>query len=71
VSYPILKFPEAPDVAIKLIDRPSERPWEAGEPTAAIGAGGDRQCDLQRDRRANEVGTVHTRGGAVGAEGLR
>jgi CO/xanthine dehydrogenase Mo-binding subunit len=36
VSYPILKFPEVPDVAIKLIDRPSEKPWGAGEPTAAV-----------------------------------
>jgi CO/xanthine dehydrogenase Mo-binding subunit len=36
VSYPILKFPEVPDVAIKLIDRPTEKPWGAGEPTAAV-----------------------------------
>ena len=35
-SYPILKFPDVPDVAIKLIDRPSEKPWGAGEPTAAV-----------------------------------
>jgi CO/xanthine dehydrogenase Mo-binding subunit len=35
-SYPILKFPDVPDVAIKLIDRPTEKPWGAGEPTAAI-----------------------------------
>ena len=25
-----------PDVAIRLIDRPTEKPWGAGEPTAAI-----------------------------------
>src|SRR5206468_10395797 len=36
VSYPILKFPDVPDVAITLIDRPSEKPWGAGEPTAAV-----------------------------------
>jgi len=36
VSYPILKFPDVPDVAIRLIDRPTEKPWGAGEPTAAI-----------------------------------
>jgi len=36
VSYPILKFPDVPDVAIKLIDRPNEKPWGAGEPTAAV-----------------------------------
>ena len=35
-SYPILKFPDVPDVAIRLIDRPTEKPWGAGEPTAAI-----------------------------------
>ena len=36
VSYPILKFPQAPDIAIDLIDRPSEPPWGAGEPAAAV-----------------------------------
>jgi CO/xanthine dehydrogenase Mo-binding subunit len=35
-SYPIIKFPDVPDVAIDLIDRPSEKPWGAGEPTAAV-----------------------------------
>ena len=35
-SYPILTFPEIPDVVIDLIDRPSEPPWGGGEPTAAI-----------------------------------
>jgi len=35
-SYPILRFPDVPDVAIDLIDRPRERPWGAGEPTAAV-----------------------------------
>lgn len=34
-SYPILKFPAVPDVVIDLIDRPTEKPWGAGEPTAA------------------------------------
>lgn len=36
VSYPILKFPQAPDIAIDLIDRPSAPPWGAGEPTGAV-----------------------------------
>jgi nicotinate dehydrogenase subunit B len=36
VSYPILTFPEIPDVDIALIDRPTEKPWGAGEPTAAV-----------------------------------
>ena len=35
-SYPILKFPDVPDVVIDLIDRPAEKPWGAGEPTAAV-----------------------------------
>ena len=35
-SYPILTFPEIPDILIDLIDRPNERPWGAGEPTTAI-----------------------------------
>ena len=36
VSYPILRFPDVPEVVIDLIDRPKERPWGAGEPTAAV-----------------------------------
>jgi CO/xanthine dehydrogenase Mo-binding subunit len=36
VSYPILTFPDVPDVDIELIDRPTEKPWGAGEPTAAV-----------------------------------
>ncbi len=35
-SYPILKFPEVPDVDIDLIDRPTEKPWGVGEPAAAV-----------------------------------
>ena len=35
-SYPILRFPEVPDVAIDLINRPAEAPWGAGEPTTAV-----------------------------------
>ncbi len=35
-SYPILTFPEIPDVEIELIDRPKEKPWGAGEPSAAV-----------------------------------
>jgi nicotinate dehydrogenase subunit B len=35
-SYPILTFPEVPEVIIELIDRPNEVPWGAGEPTAAL-----------------------------------
>jgi nicotinate dehydrogenase subunit B len=35
-SYPILTFPDVPEVAIELIDRPMEKPGGAGEPTAAV-----------------------------------
>jgi CO/xanthine dehydrogenase Mo-binding subunit len=35
-SYPILTFPDVPEVVIDLIDRPNERPWGAGEPAAAV-----------------------------------
>jgi CO/xanthine dehydrogenase Mo-binding subunit len=35
-SYPILTFPEIPDVVIELIDRPDQVPWGGGEPSAAI-----------------------------------
>lgn len=35
-TYPILTFPEVPEIVIELIDRPTEKPWGAGEPTAAI-----------------------------------
>jgi CO/xanthine dehydrogenase Mo-binding subunit len=35
-SYPILSFPEVPDVVIDLIDRPEEVPWGGGEPACAV-----------------------------------
>ena len=35
-SYPILTFPDVPEVVMDLIDRPRERPWGAGEPTATV-----------------------------------
>ena len=35
-SYPILKFPDVPEVVIDLIDRPTEKPWGVGEPAAAV-----------------------------------
>jgi len=35
-SYPILTFPAVPEVVIELIDRPNEKPWGAGEPSAAL-----------------------------------
>jgi CO/xanthine dehydrogenase Mo-binding subunit len=35
-SYPILTFPDVPEVNIDLIDRPNEVPWGAGEPTSSV-----------------------------------
>jgi nicotinate dehydrogenase subunit B len=35
-TYPIITFPEVPEVVIELIDRPTEKPWGAGEPSAAV-----------------------------------
>ncbi|GAC1540066.1 MAG: xanthine dehydrogenase family protein molybdopterin-binding subunit [Myxococcales bacterium] len=35
-TYPILTHPEVPQVVIDLIERPNEKPWGAGEPTAAV-----------------------------------
>ena len=35
-SYRTVRFPEVPMIAIDLIDRPDEKPWGAGEPTAAV-----------------------------------
>jgi nicotinate dehydrogenase subunit B len=35
-TYPILTFPEAPEIDIELIDRPHDKPWGVGEPSAAI-----------------------------------
>src|SRR3546814_1388375 len=31
-SYPILTFPEVPEIDMVLIDRPEEKPWGVGEP---------------------------------------
>jgi CO/xanthine dehydrogenase Mo-binding subunit len=35
-AYPILTFPQIPEIVIELIDRPNEKPWGAGEPSAAV-----------------------------------
>jgi CO/xanthine dehydrogenase Mo-binding subunit len=36
VSYPILTFPQVPEIIMELIDHPNEKPWGAGEPSAAV-----------------------------------
>ena len=35
-SYPVIKFPDVPEIVIDLIDRPESPPWGAGEPAAAV-----------------------------------
>jgi nicotinate dehydrogenase subunit B len=35
-SYRIIGFPDVPDVVIDLIDRPHEKPWGSGEPSASV-----------------------------------
>jgi nicotinate dehydrogenase subunit B len=35
-TYPILRFPEIPEIDIDLISRPNEKPWGVGEATAAV-----------------------------------
>jgi CO/xanthine dehydrogenase Mo-binding subunit len=35
-TYPILAFPEVPEVEIELINRPNDPPWGVGEPAACV-----------------------------------
>lgn len=35
-SYPILRFPDVPEVHVELINRPGETPWGAGEMAATV-----------------------------------
>ncbi len=35
-TYPIITFPDIPEVDIVLLDRPKEPPWGVGEPAAAV-----------------------------------
>lgn len=35
-SYPIITFPDVPEVVIELIDRPDEKSFGSGEPSAAV-----------------------------------
>ena len=68
-SYPILTFPEVPEIVIDLIDRPNEKPWGAGEPVGRGGAVGDLERGVRRDRRAAALGAVHAGQGPGGNEG--
>ena len=51
-SYPILTFPNVPEVAIDLIDRPNEKPWGAGEPTTAVVPSAIANASTTRPARA-------------------
>ncbi len=35
-SYPILTFPDMPEITVELINQPNAPPWGAGEPSAAV-----------------------------------
>ncbi len=35
-TYPVITFPDVPKVVMDLVDRPNEKPWGAGEPSAAV-----------------------------------
>jgi CO/xanthine dehydrogenase Mo-binding subunit len=35
-SYPVISFPDVPEIVMDLIDRPDAVPWGAGEPAAAV-----------------------------------
>lgn len=35
-TYPILTFPETPEIEIELIDRPNDPPWGVGEPATGV-----------------------------------
>jgi CO/xanthine dehydrogenase Mo-binding subunit len=35
-SYPILRFPEVPEVVMELMSRPNDPPWGVGEPAACL-----------------------------------
>lgn len=36
MSYPILRFPDVPEIETELIERPNETPWGAGEMSATV-----------------------------------
>ena len=44
-SYPILIFPDVPEVVMDPIDRPRERPWGGGRADGGSRAFGDLECN--------------------------
>ena len=67
-SYPILRFPDVPDIAIDLIDRPERSAVGGRRADGGRRAFGDRKRDLRRDRRPAAFRAVHTAEGARRAE---
>jgi CO/xanthine dehydrogenase Mo-binding subunit len=60
VSYPILTFPDIPDVVIDLIDRPNEAPLGRRRAIGGDRARGDQQRRLRGDGRAASVSALHS-----------
>ena len=70
-SYPILTFPEVPDIAYRP-DRPADR--KAVGRRRAVGGGsavGDLECGVRCDRRAAAFGAVHAGEGQGGVAARR
>ncbi len=63
-SYPILTFPNVPEVVIDLIDRPDRSSVGRGRTDDVRGSVGHRECRVRCDWSAAAVGAVSTRGGA-------
>ena len=65
-SYPVITFPEVPEVAIELLDRPGERPWGAGEPSAAVIPSAISNAVFDATGRAPALGALHAGPGQGG-----
>ena len=66
-SYPVIKFPDVPNIEIVLINRPEMPALGGGEPSSAPDRCSHRQRNLRRRRRASARSAVHTGAGAGGA----
>jgi nicotinate dehydrogenase subunit B len=62
-SYPILTFPEVPEIVIELIDRPMEKPLGGGRAPGGFGLFSNLKCRLRCDRRASSLGAFQAREG--------
>ena len=67
-DYPILTFPEVPEVEVHLINRPDEAPLGAGEIAAGPVPRGHRQRAIPRAWRARARSAAHARTHHRGAE---